>query len=62
MHNNKLYNKLINLRKNRQILKNQLRELRLQNKQIPENLLKQYRDISFDITQLTFLNEGHFGK
>lgn len=51
MHNNKLYNKLINLCKRRVVLKNQIKEL-----------TNEYVKIKLNITQLTFLNEGHFGK
>ncbi len=62
MHNNELYNKIINLRKRRVILKNQIKELKLRNYKIPKELTNEYIKIKLNITQLTFLNEGHFGK
>ena len=62
MHNNELYNKIINLRKRRVILKNRIKELKLRNYKIPKELTNEYIKIKLNITQLTFLNEGHFGK
>lgn len=62
MHNNELYNKIINLRKRRVILKNRIKELKLRNYKIPKELTNEYIKIKLNITQLTFLNERHFGK
>lgn len=62
MHNNELYNKIINLRKRRVILKNRIKELKLRNYKIPKELTNEYIKIKLNITQLTFLNEVHFGK
>ena len=62
MHSNELYNKIINLRKRRIVLKNQIKELKLKNCEIPKELSDNYNRIRNDIIQLTIINEGHFGK
>lgn len=62
MDKNELYNEIISLRKRRIELNNQINKLKLKNCEIPKELTNMYRNITNDIVQLTFLNEGHFGK